>query len=78
MSTDSLTAKNNRLENVKSDIKLHLQKLVDKIDNKIKAFKTPSRANNSNSTKNKETQQRYDELERYGCRFYLMIDSVPK
>ena len=78
MSTDSLIAKNNRLENVKSDITLHLQKLVDKIDNKIKAFKTPSRANNSNSTKNKETQQRYDKLERCGCRFYLMSDSAPK
>ena len=27
---------------------------------------------------NKETQQRYDELEQYGHKLYLRIDSIPK
>ena len=39
---------------------------------------TPSAARLSTAQQNKETQLRYDELEQYGWRLCLRIDSVPK
>ena len=73
---------NNTLENFKSEIKSDLQKLEDKIDNKIKALESDKKLLQQQVTalaqQNKETQQRYDELEQYGRRLCLRIDSVPK
>ena len=73
---------NNTLENFKSEIKSDLQKLEDKIDNKIKALESDKKLFQQQVTapaqQNKETQQRYDELEQYGRRLCLRIDSVPK
>ena len=48
-----LDVNNNTLENFKSEIKLKLQKLEDKTDNKIK--ETPSAANSSLAKQNKKT-----------------------
>ena len=51
---NSLDVNNNTLENFKSEIESDLQKLEDKIDNKVKAFgirqETPSAASNSTGT----------------------------
>ena len=59
-----------------------MQKLDDKIDNKIKALESDKRLLQQQITaliqQNKETRQRYDELEQYGRRLCLRIDSVPK
>ena len=72
---------NNTLENFKSEIKSDLQKLEDKIDNKIKALESDKKHLQQQVTalaqQNKETKQCYDELEQ--CRrLCLRIDSVPK
>ena len=79
---NSLDVNNNTLENFKSEIKSDLQKLEDKIDNKIKAFESDKKLLQQQITamaqQNKETQQRYDGLEQYGHRLYLRIDSVAK
>ena len=73
---------NNTLENFKSEIKSDLQKLEDKIDNKIKALESDKILLQQQVTalaqQNKETQQCYDELEQYSHRLCLRIDSVPK
>ena len=73
---------NNTLENFKSEIKSDLQKLEDKIDNKIKALESDKKLLQQQVTalaqQNKETQQRYDELEQYGPRLCLRIDRVSK
>ena len=73
---------NNTLENFKSEIKSDLQKLEDKIDNKIKALESDKKLLQQQVTalaqQNKETQQCYDELEQYSHRLCLRIDSVPK
>ena len=77
-----LNVNNNILENFKGEIKSDLQKLEDKIDNKIKALESDKKLLQQQVTalaqQNKETQQRYDELEQYGRRLCLRIDSVPK
>ena len=79
---NSLNINNNALENFQSEIKSGLQKLEDKIDNKIKALESDKKLLQQQVTalaqQNKETQQRYDELEQYGRRLCLRIDSVPK
>ena len=62
-----LNVNNNILENFKGEIKSDLQKLEDKIDNKIKALESDKKLLQQQVTalaqQNKETQQRYDELE---------------
>ena len=77
-----LDLNNNILENFKSEIKSGLQKLEDKIDNKIEALESDKKLLQQQITaaaqQNKETQQLYDELEQYGRGLYLRIDSVPK
>ena len=78
---NSLEVNNNTLENFKSEIKSDLQKLEDKIDNKIKALESDKKHLQQQVTalaqQNKETKQCYDELEQ--CRrLCLRIDSVPK
>ena len=79
---NSLDVNNNTLKNFKSEMKSDLQKLEDKIDNKIKALESDKKLLQQQVTalaqQNKETQQRYDELEQYGRRLCLRIDSVPK
>ena len=79
---NSLNINNNALENFQSEIKSGLQKLEDKIDNKIKALESDKKLLQQQITalaqQNKETQQCYDELEQYGHKLYLRIDSVPK
>ena len=73
---------NNTLENFKSEIKSDLQKLEDKINNKIKALESNNKLLQQQVTalaqQNEETQQYYDDLEQYGRRLCLRIDSVPK
>ena len=69
----SLDVNKNTLENFVIEIKSDLQNLEDKIDNKILKQQVTALAQ-----QNKETQQRYDELEHCGCRLCLIIDSVPK
>ena len=73
---------NNPLENFKSEIKSDLQKLEDKINNKIKALESNNKLLQQQVTalaqQNEETQQYYDDLEQYGRRLCLRIDSVPK
>ena len=53
--------------NFKSEIKSDLQKLEDKIDNKIKVMESGKKLLQQQITvlaqQNKEVQQRYDELE---------------
>ena len=76
-----LNVNNNILENFKGEIKSDLQKLEDKIDNKIKALESDKKHLQQQVTalaqQNKETKQCYDELEQ--CRrLCLRIDSVPK
>ena len=77
-----LNVNNNILENFKGEIKSDLQKLEDKIDNKIKALESDKKLLQQQITalaqQNKETQQGDDELEQYGRRLCLRIDSVPK
>ena len=78
-----LTAQyNNTLENFKSEIKSDLQKLEDKIGNKIRALESDKKLLQQQITalaqQNKETQQRYDELEQCDRRLCFRIDSVPK
>ena len=79
---NSLGINNDTLENFKSQIKLGLQKLEGKLDNKIKAMesdkKLPQQQITSLTQQNKETQQHYDELEQYYCRLCHRIDCVPK
>ena len=76
-----LNVNNNILENFKGEIKSDLQKLEDKIDNKIKALESDKKHLQQQVTalaqQNKETKQCYDELEQC-CRLCLRIDSVPK
>ena len=59
-----------------------MQKLKDKIDDKVKALESDKKLLQQQVTalaqQNKETQQRYDELEQYGRRLCLRIDSVSK
>ena len=59
-----------------------MQKLEDKIDNEINILESDEKLLQQQVTalaqQIKETQQRYDELEQYGCRLYLRIDSVSK
>ena len=62
----SLDVNNNTLENFIIKIKSDLQKLEDKIDNKILQQQVTALA------------QRCDELEQCGCRLCLRIDRVPK
>ena len=54
----------------------------DKIDNKIKALESDKKLLQQQITtptqQNKETQQHYYELEQYGRRYSLWIDSVPR
>ena len=73
---------NNTLENFKSEIKSDLQKLEDKINNKIKALESNNKLLQQQVTalaqQNEETQQYYDDLEQYGRRLCLRIDSIPK
>ena len=73
---------NNTLENFKSEIKSDLQKLEDKINNKIKALESNNKLLQQQVTalaqQNEETQQYYDDLEQYRRRLCLRIDSVPK
>ena len=63
-------------------VKSDLQKLEDKIDNKIKALELDKKRFQRQiialAQQNKETQQRYDELEQYGRRLWLTIDSALK
>ena len=63
---------NNTLENFKSEIKSDLQKLEDKIDNKIKALESGKKLFQQQVTalaqQNKEIQQCYDALEQYSHR----------
>ena len=70
------------LENFKSEIISDLQKLEDKIDNKFKTLESDKKILQQHvgalAQRNKETQQRYDELEQYGRRFCLRIDSISK
>ena len=79
---NSLDVNNNTLENFKSGIESDLQKLEDKTDNKIKVLESDKKLLQLQVTalaqQNKEAQQRYDELEQYGRRLCLRIDSVPK
>ena len=59
-----------------------MQKLEDKIDNKIKALESDKKLFQQQVTalwqQNKETQKSYVELEQYGYRLCIRIDSVPK
>ena len=59
-----------------------MQKLEDKTDNKIKVLESDKKLLQLQVTalaqQNREAQQRYDELEQYGRRLCLRIDSVPK
>ena len=68
-----LNVNNNILENFKGEIKSDLQKLEDKIDNKIKALESDKKLLQQQVTalaqQDKETQQRHDEFEQYGHRF---------
>ena len=61
---------------------LILQKLEDKIGNKIKTLKSDKKLLQQQMTaltqQNKEIQHRYDRLEQYGRRLCLRIDSIPK
>ena len=61
---------------------LILQKLEDKIGNKIKTLKSDNKLLQQQMTaltqQNKEIQHRYDRLEQYGRRLCLRIDSIPK
>ena len=70
------------LENFKSEIISDLQKLEDKIDNKFKTLESDKKILQQHvgalAQQNKKTQQRHDELEQYGRRFCLRIDSIPK
>ena len=79
---NSLDVNNNTLENFKSEMKSDLQKLEDKIDNNIKALESDKKLLQQQvaalAQQNKETQQRYNELEQYGHRFCLRTDNVPK
>ena len=63
-------------------VKSDLQKLEDKIDNKIKALELDKKRFQRQiialAQQNKETQQRYVELEQYGRRLWLTIDSALK
>ena len=63
----SFDVNNNTLQNFKSEIKLDLQKLKDKIDNKIKEFESDKKLLRQQITalaqQNKAIKQRYDELE---------------
>ena len=76
-----LNVNNNILENFKGEIKSDLQKLEDKIDNKIKALESDKKHLQQQVTalaqQNKETKQCYDELEQCRRRC-LRIDIVPK
>ena len=78
----NLNINNNTIESFKSEIKSDLQKLEDKIDIKIKALESDKKLLQQQVTamaqQNKETQQHYDELEQYGSRLCIRIDSVPK
>ena len=60
---NSLNINNNALENFQSEIKSGLQKLEDKIDNKIKALESDKKLLQQQITalaqQNKETQQRF-------------------
>ena len=64
---NSLDVNKNTLENFKSEIRSDLQKLEDRIDNKIKALESDKKLLQQQiaalAQQNKETQQRYDELE---------------
>ena len=79
---NSLDVNNNILENLKIEVESDLQKLEDKIDNEINILESDEKLLQQQVTalaqQIKETQQRYDELEQYGCRLYLRIDSVSK
>ena len=79
---NSLDVNNNTLENLKIEVESDLQKLEDKIDNEINILESDEKLLQQQVTalaqQIKETQQRYDELEQYGCRLYLRIDSVSK
>ena len=70
---NSSDVNSNTLEIFKSEIKSELQKLQDKIDNKIKALEPDKKLHQQQVTalaqQDKETQQRYDEFEQYGHRF---------
>ena len=63
----SFDVNNNTLQTFKSEIKLDLQKLKDKIDNKIKEFESDKKLLRQQITalaqQNKAIKQRYDELE---------------
>ena len=78
----SMDVNKNTLENFKSGIKVDLQKLEDKIGNKIKALESNKKSLQQQITamakQSKETQKRYDKLEQDGHRFSIQIDSVPK
>ena len=78
----SMDVNKNTLENFKSGIKVDLQKLEDKIGNKIKALESNKKSLQQQITamakQSKETQQRYEKLEQDGHRFSTQIDSVPK
>ena len=78
----SMDVNKNTLENFKSGIKVDLQKLEDKIGNKIKALESNKKSLQQQVTamakQSKETQQRYEKLEQDGHRFSTQIDSVPK
>ena len=64
---NSLDVNKNTLENFKSEIRSDLQKLEDRIDNKIEALESDKKLLQQQIAalpqQNKETQQRYDELE---------------
>ena len=79
---NSLDVNNNTLENLKIEVESDLQKLEDKIDNEINILESDEKLLQQQVTalaqQIKETQQRYDELEQYGCRLYLRIGSVSK
>ena len=79
---NSLKINNNTLENFKRETKSDLQKLEYKIDNKIKALESDEKLLQQQITtlaqQSEETQQRYYELEQYGRRHGLRIDSVPR
>ena len=79
---NSLDVNNNTLENLKIEVESDLQKLEDKIDNEINILESDEKLLQQQVTalaqQIKETQQCYDELEQYGCRLYLRIDSVSK
>ena len=82
---NSLDINNNALENFKKLKKtenFRFAKFEYKIDNKIKAFESDKKVLQPQITalaqQNKETQQRYDKLEQYSRKLWLINDSVSK